>query len=201
MFYALWALNYKRYYYLPQHNQHFLPWRFGLYQRPSSEEACSILPVLATIVMQRGKKLVVCVAQRVAALVAVQGLSTILEPGRGLCCCSAWLICHHWRHLSSLPVCEDLASNVYPKWWGQRSRLAVRRQTCRCSLELGSIPAVVMCVFRQIFLSKSYDATSHFETTCADVLDIFRRATGADFDFSNVKHNLEDIEWEKADGR
>ena len=33
----------------------FLPWRFGFYQRPSSEEVCSIpLPVLATIVMRRG---------------------------------------------------------------------------------------------------------------------------------------------------
>ena len=41
---------------LLQHNQHFLPWRFGLYQRPSSEEVCAIpLPVLATIVMRRGK--------------------------------------------------------------------------------------------------------------------------------------------------
>ena len=45
----------------------------------------------------------------------------------------------------------------------------------------------------QVFISKSYDATTHFETTCADVLDIFRRATGEDFDFSKVKHtNLED---------
>jgi len=53
---------------------------------------------------------------------------------------------------------------------------------------------VVMHFVFQIFLSKSYDATSHFETTCIDVLDIFRRATGADFDFSKVKHNLDDIE-------
>ena len=53
----------------------FLPWRFGLYERPSSEEVCSIpLPVLATVVMRRGKKSVVRVAQRVAALVPVQGL-------------------------------------------------------------------------------------------------------------------------------
>jgi len=44
----------------------------------------------------------------------------------------------------------------------------------------------------QVFVSTSYDATTHFETTCIDVLDIFRRATGADFDFSNVTHNLED---------
>lgn len=46
----------------------------------------------------------------------------------------------------------------------------------------------------QVFISTSYDATTHFETTCKDVLDIFRRATGADFDFSKVQHNLEDTE-------
>jgi len=48
---------------------------------------------------------------------------------------------------------------------------------------------------RQIYVSTSYDATSHFETTCRDVLDIFRRATGSDFDFSNVKHVLDEAEW------
>jgi len=47
---------------------------------------------------------------------------------------------------------------------------------------------------KQLFISKSYDATSHFETTCKDVLDIFKRGTGAEFDFSQVKHNLEDQE-------
>merc|ERR1712244_51117 len=46
----------------------------------------------------------------------------------------------------------------------------------------------------QLFISKSYDATSHFETTCLDVLDIFKRATGEDFDVSKVKHTLEDQE-------
>jgi len=46
----------------------------------------------------------------------------------------------------------------------------------------------------QLFISKSYDATSHFETTCLDVLDIFKRGTGEDFDFSKVKHTLEDQE-------
>ncbi|KYR02420.1 Rab GDP dissociation inhibitor alpha [Tieghemostelium lacteum] len=30
------------------------------------------------------------------------------------------------------------------------------------------------------FISKSYDATSHFETTCADVMDIYKRITGKD---------------------
>jgi len=38
----------------------FTFWRFGLYQRPSLEEVCSILlPVLAMIVMRRGKKSIV----------------------------------------------------------------------------------------------------------------------------------------------
>ena len=43
----------------------------------------------------------------------------------------------------------------------------------------------------QLFISKTYDATSHFETACKDVLDVFRRGTGVDFDCSLVKHNLE----------
>ena len=63
----------------------------------------------------------------------------------------------------------------------------------------------------QLFISKSYDPTSHFETTCLvnsnvtcqlfilqyyyeptfqDVLDIFKRGTGEDFDFSKVKINI-----------
>lgn len=43
-----------------------------------------------------------------------------------------------------------------------------------------------------VFISKSYDATTHFETTCTDVLDIFQRATGSTFDFSKIKHNIEE---------
>ncbi|KAA0202818.1 hypothetical protein HAZT_HAZT002867 [Hyalella azteca] len=46
----------------------------------------------------------------------------------------------------------------------------------------------------QLFISESYDATSHFETTCLDVLSIYNRGTGEDFDFSKVKHNLGDEE-------
>lgn len=42
----------------------------------------------------------------------------------------------------------------------------------------------------QIFISESYDATTHFETTCLDVLDIFKRGTGEDFDFSKIKVEL-----------
>ncbi|CDW52503.1 Rab GDP dissociation inhibitor alpha [Trichuris trichiura] len=39
-----------------------------------------------------------------------------------------------------------------------------------------------------LFISKSYDATSHFKTTCEDVLDIFQRGTGEPFDFSKISH-------------
>ncbi|XP_025208820.1 rab GDP dissociation inhibitor alpha [Melanaphis sacchari] len=45
----------------------------------------------------------------------------------------------------------------------------------------------------KVFISKSYDATSHFETTCLDVLDIYKRATGEEFDFSKIKLESEDV--------
>jgi len=46
----------------------------------------------------------------------------------------------------------------------------------------------------QIFVSKSYDATSHFETTCDDIKDIYERIHGEKFDFEKVKigGNLEE---------
>ena len=34
------------------------------------------------------------------------------------------------------------------------------------------------------FISKGYDATSHFETTVEDVLEMYRRITGKDLDLS-----------------
>lgn len=46
----------------------------------------------------------------------------------------------------------------------------------------------------QLFISQSYDGTSHFETTCLDVLDIFKRGTGEEFDFSKIKQELGDEE-------
>jgi Rab GDP dissociation inhibitor len=47
----------------------------------------------------------------------------------------------------------------------------------------------------QIFISKSYDPTSHFETTCTDVLDIFKRGTTTEFDFTKITHlSLEETE-------
>lgn len=45
-----------------------------------------------------------------------------------------------------------------------------------------------------VFISKSYDATTHFETTCDDVVDIFERVTGKPFDFSAVQTQVETVE-------
>jgi len=39
----------------------------------------------------------------------------------------------------------------------------------------------------RIFISKSFDETTHYESTCNDVLSIYRRITGTDFDFSQIK--------------
>lgn len=44
----------------------------------------------------------------------------------------------------------------------------------------------------QVFISKSYDATSHFETTCEDIKDIYKRIHNTDFDFGTVKGSLDD---------
>lgn len=44
----------------------------------------------------------------------------------------------------------------------------------------------------QIFISRSYDATTHFETTCDDIKDIYRRMTGSDFDFAEMERKQKD---------
>ncbi|XP_075687875.1 rab GDP dissociation inhibitor beta-like isoform X2 [Rhinoderma darwinii] len=38
----------------------------------------------------------------------------------------------------------------------------------------------------QIFISRSYDATTHFETTCDDIRNIFQRMTGVTLDFKDM---------------
>uniref|UniRef100_A0A667Z0P5 Rab GDP dissociation inhibitor n=1 Tax=Myripristis murdjan TaxID=586833 RepID=A0A667Z0P5_9TELE len=45
----------------------------------------------------------------------------------------------------------------------------------------------------QIFASRAYDATTHFETTCNDIKDIYKRMTGSDFDFENMKRKQNDV--------
>nr|KAJ3419549.1 Rab GDP dissociation inhibitor alpha [Polyrhizophydium stewartii] len=43
-----------------------------------------------------------------------------------------------------------------------------------------------------VFISRSYDATSHFETTCADVKSIYKRLTGNDLKVEGKVKKLED---------
>ena len=64
-------------------------------------------------------------------------------------------------------------------------------QSCKTNSNLSSLTHYVD-IFVKVFITKSYDPTTHFETTCLDVLDVYKRITGADFDFSQVKHTLED---------
>ncbi|KAG7268245.1 hypothetical protein CRUP_036458 [Coryphaenoides rupestris] len=45
----------------------------------------------------------------------------------------------------------------------------------------------------QVFASRSYDATTHFETTCNDIKEIYKRMTGSDFDFENMKRKQNDV--------
>ncbi|MEQ2197475.1 hypothetical protein XENOCAPTIV_030063 [Xenoophorus captivus] len=46
---------------------------------------------------------------------------------------------------------------------------------------------------KSVFASRSYDATTHFETTCNDIKDIYKRMTGTDFDFENMKRKQNDV--------
>uniref|UniRef100_A0A8C0HDY6 Rab GDP dissociation inhibitor n=1 Tax=Chelonoidis abingdonii TaxID=106734 RepID=A0A8C0HDY6_CHEAB len=48
----------------------------------------------------------------------------------------------------------------------------------------------------QIFCSRSYDATTHFETTCDDIKDIYRRMIGAAFDFESMKRRQSHVSGE-----
>ncbi|KAM4748920.1 rab GDP dissociation inhibitor beta [Rhinophrynus dorsalis] len=45
----------------------------------------------------------------------------------------------------------------------------------------------------QIFISRTYDPTTHFETTCNDIKDIYKRMMGCEFDFEEMKRKKSDI--------
>jgi len=46
----------------------------------------------------------------------------------------------------------------------------------------------------QIFISKSYDATTHFETVCEDIMSTYERITGEKFDLSAISLAGVDVE-------
>mmetsp|Transcript_36745 Transcript_36745/g.95135 ORF Transcript_36745/g.95135 Transcript_36745/m.95135 type:complete len:97 (-) Transcript_36745:842-1132(-) len=41
----------------------------------------------------------------------------------------------------------------------------------------------------RVFISKSYDATSHFESTTADVMDVYERITGHPLDLTKKRRD------------
>jgi len=46
----------------------------------------------------------------------------------------------------------------------------------------------------KVFISSTYDETSHFETTCLDILDIYKRITGKDLDLNVDLDKLREME-------
>lgn len=46
----------------------------------------------------------------------------------------------------------------------------------------------------KIFISTSYDPTTHFETTCTDIISLYERITGDKFDMNLVKREVNDDE-------
>lgn len=42
-----------------------------------------------------------------------------------------------------------------------------------------------------VFITTTYDATTHFQTTCKEILDIYKRCTGGDLDLTTVREDLE----------
>jgi Rab GDP dissociation inhibitor len=45
-----------------------------------------------------------------------------------------------------------------------------------------------------LYVTSSYDASTHFESTCMDVLSIYERIVGEPFDFSKVNRTLDEDE-------
>jgi len=123
----------------------FLPWHFGLYQRPSSE-VCSVpLPVLATIVMRRGQEIDrtcgsacsspcpgsfrICTASLIHLVLLSDSLSKKMEAGQLI----TWL---SWdaRSVSADLFCSD--------------RLDARWFLLKGLLVMDSTP--VLCSFNQV---------------------------------------------------
>ena len=64
-----------------------------------------------------------------------------------------------------------------------------------CSLFLSTLSGLCLrtnhaFLCAQIYVTQSYDATSHFETTCEDVLDVYKRIAGSQFDFTKLKDKV-----------
>lgn len=83
---------------------------------------------------------------------------------------------------------------LYQKIWAQKARWvrwSEKGITTFC-WEIALVSSLFNFYF-QIFISRTYDATTHFETTCDDIKDIYMRMTGSEFDFEEMKRKKNDI--------
>jgi len=58
------------------------------------------------------------------------------------------------------------------------------------ALLLGLAKSIYYNFVFQVFITTSYDATTHFQTTCNDIVDVYRRCTGSDIDFSKIQDDV-----------
>jgi hypothetical protein len=67
--------------------------------------------------------------------------------------------------------------------------LACQGRIATCNRALHS--CALLCVRSDgCYISKGYDATTHFETTVDDVLDMYKRITGRDIDLDSKNPRL-----------
>lgn len=85
------------------------------------------------------------------------------------------------------PPCPERSGNRQPGAWPSGK---VTTGLCWATWRHG--PKSLWFHF-QIFISRTYDATTHFETTCDDIKDIYKRMTGSEFDFEEMKRKKNDI--------
>eukprot|EP01136_Pigoraptor_vietnamica_P016812 Opistho-1_new@61165 len=46
----------------------------------------------------------------------------------------------------------------------------------------------------KVFITSSYDPTTHFESTCMDIMDVYQRVTGEPLNLDKVQKNVETVE-------
>lgn len=98
--------------------------------------------------------------------------------------------------LNSFSPSDSLASVtcLYQKIWEQKARWVwwSEKGIITFYWQISLVSSLSNFYF-QIFISRTYDATTHFETTCDDIKDIYKRMTGSEFDFEEMKRKKNDI--------
>lgn len=115
---------------------------------------------------------------------AAHGSAVLQLVGRSL---QVWTILE-----GSSPLCVHFQQSAPARWGARAARLLHRCTSLSCNLccaaaPLHSLPAPCS---DGCYISKGYDATTHFETTVDDVLDMYKRITGKDIDLNSKDPRL-----------